>query len=106
MAVTAKGYVSLAIGGKDVKLRFDFNAIADAEEMLGKPVSHVFSEEGQGLGFNEIRTLLYAGSQGAFRSKREAGGAITPDNMTEVGQAIGDALQAAFGSPEESAEGE
>lgn len=101
----AKGYVTLAIGGKAIKLRFDFNAIADAEELLGRPVHRLFDKEQ--MGFREIRALLYAGSQGAFKSERDAGRAITMANMEEVAQAIGEALEIAFGAEaKEDGEGE
>lgn len=101
----AKGFVTLAIDGKAIKLRFDFNAIADAEELLGRPVHRLF--DGDQMGFREIRALLYAGSQGMFKTVKDAGRVVTPDNMAEVAQAIGEALNAAFGQKdEEESEGE
>jgi hypothetical protein len=105
MPAHAKGYVSLAVGGKSIKLRYDFNALADAEEILGKPVHQVF-QDGQ-TGLREIRTLLFVGSQGVFRTPREAGAVLTsPEILQEVSEAIGEALSAAFGMKQEDAAGE
>lgn len=41
------------------EVRFDFNAIADIEEMAGKSIAVLLSEEN--LGFNTIRLLMWAG---------------------------------------------
>lgn len=100
----AKGFVSLPIDGKSIKLRFGFNELADAEELLGRPVSEILNQDRMGL--NEIRVLLFVGSQGAFRSKSAAGSAITMDNIQQVAEAIGEALQAAFPQQEGEQEGE
>lgn len=40
-------------------LKYDFNAIADIEDKLGKPIGALFS--GDGLGFNSLRLLVWGG---------------------------------------------
>lgn len=51
--------VEIEIGGKSRKLRYDFNAIADAEEKAGLGISNMFSDDRAGL--NSVRLLVWAG---------------------------------------------
>ena len=47
------------VGGKLRRLKYDFNAIADVEEVSGMGLMKIFSEEM--IGFNTIRLLMWAG---------------------------------------------
>lgn len=44
---------------KQRKLKFDFNALADVEAVLGAGVGYIFKQEN--MGFNAIRALYWAG---------------------------------------------
>lgn len=49
----------IEIGGKNKRLRYDFNAIADIEEKSGKGIGQLFDE--QSIGLYSIRVLLWGG---------------------------------------------
>ena len=49
----------IEIGGKNKRLRYDFNAVADIEEKSGKGLGSLFSE--QDIGLNSIRLLFWGG---------------------------------------------
>ena len=49
----------IEIGGKNKRLRYDFNAVADIEEKSGKGLGSLFSE--QNIGLYSIRLLLWGG---------------------------------------------
>lgn len=53
-----KQYLTLELD-RPRRLRFDFNALADAEEALGKGLAVVLS--GDMVGFRTLRALLWAG---------------------------------------------
>lgn len=89
----------LRLDGKKLNLKFDFNALADAEELLGKPIHRLMEQDDEGdvsFGIAELRVLLYVSAQGGLRSKKEAGAMMTPDNLGEIATAIMEALSAAF----------
>ena len=50
---------NIEIGGKNKRLRYDFNAVADIEVKSGKGLESLFSE--QNIGLNSIRLLLWGG---------------------------------------------
>jgi hypothetical protein len=52
-------YVEVDIGGKVRLMRFDYNAVSDVEEKMGKGIPSIFSE--QNVGFNTIRMFYWAG---------------------------------------------
>lgn len=47
------------VNGKTKRLKYDFNAIADVEELSGVGMAKLFSDEM--VGFNTIRLLIWAG---------------------------------------------
>lgn len=53
----ALGYHRVTLD-KERRLRFDFNALADVEAVLGAGVGHIFKEEN--MGFNSLRALYWA----------------------------------------------
>jgi hypothetical protein len=52
-------YIEIELDGKVKQLRYDFNAIADMEERMGKGVGAIFNE--QNVGFNTLRLFYWAG---------------------------------------------
>ena len=46
--------------GKPYTLRYDFNAMCDMEDILGKSVMEVFKSEDQ-IGFKVFRSIIWAG---------------------------------------------
>lgn len=50
----------IELGGKNRRIRFDYNALADLEQMSGTSIQKLFSDTGN-IGFNFIRMLVWAG---------------------------------------------
>ena len=50
---------NIEIGGKNKRLRYDFNAVADIEEKSGKGLGSLFNE--QNIGLYSMRLLLWGG---------------------------------------------
>jgi hypothetical protein len=57
MANRQRGYVDIQLD-KARRLCFDFNAICELEDVMGKPVTQL---QENNVGFKEIRALLWAG---------------------------------------------
>lgn len=53
------GTETVVLGGKEKRLRYDFNAISDIEVHFGKGISAIFNEEQ--IGFNTIRVFYWGG---------------------------------------------
>lgn len=51
--------VRIELGGKERQLKYDFNALADFEDLMGMGVSAAF--QGGQAGFRSIRALFWAG---------------------------------------------
>jgi hypothetical protein len=100
MANLHKGEVSLDLDGKAFTLRFDMNALAEAEALLGRSVIEEIS--GGHMGFATIRALFYAGASPSryFNDLRGAGRCLPLARLKDVAGAIGEALQAAMPAPE------
>ena len=56
-----QGAVDVDLGGKNRILKFDFNAICEAEAHFGVPAHEILNQEKMGL--KTIRDLLYIGLQ-------------------------------------------
>ena len=54
--------VPVTLGGKERKLRYDFNALCDLERTLGRPMLQVIGQL-PGLPFADIRDFLWLGVQ-------------------------------------------
>lgn len=81
-----RGEVVATLGGQQVRLVLDFNAICDVEAAAGVPAPVLFERfEGGGAGFQDLRTMLWAVSQ---RHQPH----LTP---REIGDLIGADLDAA-----------
>ena len=50
----------IELGGKNRKIRFDYNALADLEQGLGQPIQKYFADVSN-IGFNFLRILVWAG---------------------------------------------
>lgn len=57
MANKKRGYVTIRLD-KSRNLLFNFNAICELEEEIGRPITHL---QDSNIGFREIRALLWAG---------------------------------------------
>jgi len=54
-----KGYVEVEFEGKNKLLRFDFNAMADLEDLFGGGIGYIFREHN--IGFKTVRGFYWAG---------------------------------------------
>lgn len=80
--------------GRRITLRYDANALASVEDVLGRPITAITEAA---MGLRELRALVWAGSGGAYATVQEAGAAIPLDRLTEVAGAVGEAIASAFG---------
>jgi hypothetical protein len=53
--------VTIELGGRARRIRFDMNALAELEGVLGRSVAEILSGDGHALGFAAIRALVWAG---------------------------------------------
>jgi len=53
--------VTMELGGRTRRIRFDMNALSDLEGALGKSVADILGGDGRSLGFSAIRALVWAG---------------------------------------------
>lgn len=93
MANKQKGMVAITLDKKR-NLKFDLNAFAEIEDLLGVPMSRMSEIE---MGMKTVRTLLWAGllHEDEALTVRQAGSLVTMENMEEVQKAIGEAFTAA-----------
>lgn len=86
-----------SIDGEQMVMRLDFNAVADLEELLGRGIGSLMSEEN--VGFNVIRGFYWAGLKhkdkgltvqraGNFVQKEIQGGRAMEDLMVPVTEAL------------------
>ncbi|MGF9741577.1 hypothetical protein ABEX38_29860 [Priestia megaterium] len=75
---------------KERTLKFSLNALVEAEEALGFPLS----ELGDKMSIRAMRALLYAGlkHEDAELTELQVGDMITMDNMEEVQVALTEAM--------------
>jgi hypothetical protein len=52
-------YVNVTINGEEEQIRFDFNAACDLEELYGKGIAGILTEEQ--IGFSLVRAFYWAG---------------------------------------------
>lgn len=104
------GPVIINIGGKERRLRYDINAAADIEEVMGgKSLPYVLANP-MAAGFSAIRTLLWGGLKHAekgltlqrvgvmMQEYMEAGGRLE-DLSAKIGEAV--RKSKIFGEPSE-----
>lgn len=101
-------------------LKFNHNAIAVLENVVGKTVSEIFSSLGTAMGFDMLRTLLYAAlihEDFSLRKKptheglwlvgewiEESIGDTPLERLSYVQGKLTEALTAAFGEPQKNVE--
>lgn len=86
--------VKVEIAGRECELRYDLNALADLEEVLGRGLSVLFQEEAVGIA--TIRGLLWAGLKWSRRRQgftRADAGSLLEQHMRQGG-AVADVLPA------------
>lgn len=104
MANDIRGSVDVMLGGTNLILKFDFNAICQLEKHFGRPAEKIFDEE-RGIGLLEIRDTLYVGLL-RFQSgvtPEIVGDWLEESDFRHVSEKLGEALNQALGSlkPEE-----
>ena len=107
------GPVFITIGGKERKLRYDINAAADMEELMGgKSLLYVMSNP-MAAGFSAIRVLLWGGLKHAEKGLTlQRVGLMMQDYMESGGsietlaEKIGEAIRKSKILGEEKADGE
>lgn len=86
--------------GEQKNLRFDMNAIAELEGLLGKSIAFALENEDQ-LGIKFIRNALYCGLLWANKSKKftpaTVGNMMDPDHMADYGHAVSRGIMLALG---------
>jgi len=89
MANAQRGEQTLVLD-KERTLKFSLNALVDAEEALGFPIS----ELGDKMSIRAMRALLYAGlkHEDAELTELQVGDLITMENMEEVQVALTNAM--------------
>lgn len=93
--------VSITVKGVEYHLVFDFNAIAQVEDLTGKSLLTVFSEGS--LNASKIRALLYAAllSEHPDMTLEAAGKLVTLKNMNDIIEKIMAAWQASQAEAED-----
>lgn len=91
--------VTMEIGGRARRIRFDMNALSDLEGALGKSVADILGGDGRALGFSAIRALVWAGLRhedrgltleraGSMIQSALEGGMSLADVLAKVSEAI------------------
>lgn len=90
MSNTKRGKVKITLD-KERNIYFDLNALVRLEE-LGVDVATL----GNGVKMSQIRAILFAGLMHEDKelTLEEVGALVTMENMSEVSEAIGKAMQA------------
>lgn len=89
--------ISLELGGKTRRLRFDLNALAELEDHLARPVTKLADLE---LSATAVRGMLWASllHEEPELTPKDVGVWVSGENFAEVGEAVVKALAEAFGS--------
>ena len=62
----------IKIGNEDYVIKYSINNLIAMENLLGKPFTQIFGEDGQ-VSLNTLRTLIYCGLQGNKHNLTETG---------------------------------
>jgi hypothetical protein len=107
MANPHRGEHDFVAGSETYRLRFDANAICEAESALGKSIVDISTEIGDGkVSMTVVRGLLYAGLRASHPKVTllecgrliEAAGGMFPVYQL-IGKAMADAFPAVGGNP-------
>ncbi len=102
MANPKRGEAPIRLGGKNLKLRYNFNALAELENITGIAVTEL---QNKGVGVRFIRDAISCGlrSQPGHRkmTPEVVGDLMDPDDIDHYAVAVTGALNSFFGSPEE-----
>ena len=102
--------IKVTVGGKERKLRYDFNGLCDLERYLGSPMFHAIARL-QHTPFADIRDFLWAGIQHeadpAAATPKQVGEWLATElragrKLLDFQKAVDDALlqSGVFGDPE------
>lgn len=105
MANPKNTFVSMTLGGKEYKMGFDFNALAELEEKLGRSMLEPGAMNFQSV--KEIRYFVWASllKDSPGITVEEAGALITPSNMADVMAKLNEAQGISLPDAEEVKEG-
>lgn len=94
MANRKRGFVEIELDGKERKLRYSLNALAELEDKLGIPLSELNEVN---MGMKQIRAFLWAGliHENPELTEREVGDMVDFDNMEYISEKIGEAFKTA-----------
>jgi len=100
-----KADVTVELNDRVFTLHFDFNALSDLEESLGKPLPVILgSDLMSNLGVSMMRRLMYFGlraNHGQELTDQDAVGRImNPARIGDYGNALGRALSLSMTGPE------
>lgn len=84
--------VTIELGGRSRRLRFDMNALAELEGVLGRSVAEVISGDGQALGFASMRALMWAGLRHEDRGITLERAGLLMQQAIESGMTLADLL--------------
>ena len=104
MANRERGAVEIEALGRTLTLRFSFNAMCEIEEHFDKSFDDVMeSLNGKSRRLTTLRGVLWGalGENEPRPSLDEIGTVIDDVGPAEIGEALGNAFQAAFPQPEE-----
>jgi hypothetical protein len=99
-----RGYVAIELD-KARNLKFDFNAICELEDALGKPVTQLKEEN---VGFRELRAMLWAGllHESPDLTVEEAGALVSEaESVQYVTEKVVEAFATGLGTGEGGAPG-
>lgn len=100
-----RGWVVLELPGGPVRLRFGFSELADADEYLGRALLGAMAADA--LNFHLIRVAFYFASRKlnkGIRSVKGAGQLLEGAKLTEVSEAISEAMRIGGITEEETAD--
>jgi hypothetical protein len=104
-----RGEVDVELAGKDYKLRYGHNALAEVEKELKRPITAIFAVDENGevtnFGFVEILALLAAGLRHQVKrmTSQRVGDLLDKSDrpLTYYGEKIGEALRTVLGKKDE-----
>lgn len=91
-----KQAVSIELGGKERRMKYDLNAFAELEDMYGSPQKAMDAlEEGS---FKSLRALVWVGllHDEPELTEREVGSWLDLNNMKMIAEKIGEAINKAM----------
>lgn len=100
MANKHRGYVTIELD-KPRKLRYDTNALAELEDVFGKPLGELFQDQDvvKLAGVKTLRALFWAGllHEQPDLTIKQAGELMDYSDIQTIGEKVAEALQLAFG---------